>query len=56
MINMQVLLSRMPEISEVGNIKADTSGYKCIQLPKAVLHTTKGRVSSFISLKKPPYL
>jgi len=38
--------------SEAGNVEADTRGYTCAQLLKAVLHTTKGRVSSFGSLKK----
>lgn len=51
-INTQLLLSMILGINEVCNIKADTRGCMCMQLLRAVLHTTKGRVSSFISLKK----
>lgn len=55
-INTQLLLSMILGISEVCNIKAGTRGCVCMQLPRAVLHTTKRRVAFFISLKKTHFL
>lgn len=51
--NTKLLLSRMHGISDVGSIKG---GCKCIQLRRSVLHTTRGRGSSFTNLKNPSLL
>lgn len=43
---MQLVLRRVPEITDVGNTRADTCEYMCMQLLRAALHT------AFICMKK----